>query len=202
MVIRFSNPQASGVNNTNRVENIVAAQHLTRTALLASGLPPVVPAVYAWAAYRPEVGGVRGLGWILDEFRPGEDLNPIFPSLPLNDKKAVIAQIADILACIQRIEIPAGVTKFGALTFNEHGQIVDGQMPTLKGGPWATYAEVWLAKLRQHLASSDQGTVILGWRPNGVRDRIERFLADGGIERMLDGVDTDKRVLVHGDFSE
>ena len=203
LVLRFSNPHARGINNTNRVQNIVAAQHLARQALSASGLQAVVPAVYAWAPYRPEVQGADGLGWILDEFRPGEDMNKVFPDFSLQEKQAILPQIAEIFTAIQGLELPPGVTKFGALTFDDGGNVVDGQMPTLAGGPWETYDEVWLAKLRTALEGSDKGgTVMLGWRPNGVRDRIERFLADGGVEKVLEGVDVDKRVLAHGDFSK
>ncbi|OAA64208.1 Aminoglycoside phosphotransferase [Niveomyces insectorum RCEF 264] len=197
-----ANPHARGVNNAHRVENIVAAQHLSRGALLASGLPPLVPAVYAWAPYRPEIEGEGGLGWMLDEFRTGEELIGVFPRLPLDEKRKLVTELAQTFSCIQAVKLPLDVKKFGGLTFDEHGRIVDGQMPTLDGGPWETYAEVWQARLRAQLKNSEkEGLVLLGWRPDGVRDRIEAFLANGGVERVLDSVDVKQRVLVHGDFT-
>ncbi|KAK4443222.1 aminoglycoside phosphotransferase [Podospora aff. communis PSN243] len=202
IVLRFSNPDARGVNNANRVQNIIASQQLVCEALLASALPAVVPAVYAWAPPRPEIDGAAGLGWILDEFRPGEDLHEVFSGLSLDDKKSVVSQVANIFACVQGAKLPSGVTKFGALTFDEYGNIVDGQMPILPGGPWDTYADVWRINLLTELKNSGQeDTVMEGWRPNGVRDRIEEFLAAAGVERILQDVDTSLRVLVHGDFS-
>jgi hypothetical protein len=83
----------------------------------------------------------------LDKFRPREDLYEVFSGLSYDDKKNVISQVADIFACIQCAKLPAGVTKFGALTFDEHGSIVDGQMPILPGGLWDTYADVWRANI-------------------------------------------------------
>ncbi|KAH8890678.1 hypothetical protein GQ53DRAFT_170527 [Thozetella sp. PMI_491] len=202
LVLRFSNPHAKGHNNTNRVENIVASQYLVRKALDVSNLLPLVPAIYAWAPYKPELHGELGYGWMLDEFRAGIELTKVFQNLTLAGKKDVIEVIADIFSCIQSLELPPTITKFGGLTFDEHGQVIQGQMPILKGGPWESYAEVWHARLRGELKGSDkEGTVLLGWRPNGVRDRIERFLANDGIAKVLDGVDINKRVLVHGDFS-
>lgn len=139
IVLRFSNPDARGLNNANRVENIVASQYLARRALFASGLPSLVPTIYAWAPYQPDIDGVSGLGWTLDEFRPGEDLNGVFSDLPLHGKKLVISQIADVFTCIQGLELPTGATKFGGLTFDKDGEIVNGQMPIMVGGPWETY---------------------------------------------------------------
>ncbi|KAK1757149.1 aminoglycoside phosphotransferase, partial [Echria macrotheca] len=198
-------PKARGFNNTNRVQSIVASQHLARRALLASDLLAViVPAVYAWAPYRPdETDGVAGMGWIIEEFCYGVKLyHGVFNSLSIDAKKDAISQMADIFACVQSVKLPAGVTKFGGLTFDEHGHIADGQMPILPGGPWTTYAEVWRASIRTELEhSEEEGAVTAGWRANGVRDRIEEFIADGGVERMLSRVDVGQRVLVHGDFS-
>lgn len=129
-------------------------------------------------------------------------MHDVFPSLSLDDNKDVVSQIADIFASIQGLKLPAGVTKFGALTINEDGEIVDGQMPILPDGPWETYAKTWRANIQYELKNSEkEETVVRGWRPNGVRDRIEQFIAAGGVEKMLRDVDINKKVLVHGDFT-
>ena len=74
MVIRLSNAPARGTNNTSRVENLVAAQDLAREALRDKGLPPLVPVVYAWGSRKPNVEDPTGLGWVLGEWRAGEEL--------------------------------------------------------------------------------------------------------------------------------
>lgn len=180
----------------------MAAQQLVRQAFQASGLPDLIPDTYAWAPYRPEIEGGKGLGWILSEFRPGEELAKVFSALSLGEKMGIVPQVANILACIQGMELPAGVTKFGGLTFNGVGQIVDGQPPIVEGGPWDTFEDVWHAELRAALRTSErEDLVLLGWKQDGIRDRIDRFVSDGGVRKLLETVNVDERVLVHGSFS-
>ncbi len=111
----------------------------------------------------------------------------MFPTMTLTgEKKDIVVQIADIFACTQGIKLPAGVTKFGGLTFDNAGHIVDGQSPVVEGGPWDAYEEVWCAKIRTALKTSErEDLVLLGWKQDGVRDRIDRFLADGGVRKLL-----------------
>jgi len=201
IVIRFSNAQARGTNNVSRVENLAAAQCLAREALLTKGLPPLVPAVYAWGSRKPDVEGPMGLGWVLDEWRSGRELVHEWAELPWEDKLRLLGDLADVFAAIQGLILPRGVKKFGGLKFDGNGDIVDGEMPVLEGAPWESYAEVWVAKLRAQLkASEKEGSVLRGWREDGVREKLEQFLDGGGVERMLDGVDIHKRALVHSDF--
>lgn len=202
LVIRISNPLAEGLNNTNRVENEVAAQYLARQSIESAGLPSVVPAVFAWASCRyPEVLHETGFGWTMSEFKLGSDLDTQFSSLTLEDMKGIIEQIADIFTAVQGSELPRTVTKFGALTLDSSGAIVSGQMPLLQGGPWETYTEVWVIKLQTHLGDADKSPLLKGWVEGGVRDRIDKFVKTGGVERILEGVDVNQRVLVHGDLS-
>ncbi|KAK3937888.1 phosphotransferase enzyme family-domain-containing protein [Diplogelasinospora grovesii] len=210
LVIHLSNPLAEGLNNTNRVENMVAAQFLVRQAALA-GLSPVVPvpAVYAWSPCRyPEISDETGFGWTMSEYKLGSDLDAQFESLPLEEAQDVLEQIADLLTAVQRVELPDTVTKFGALTIDNSGNIVSGQMPILPGGPWETYEEIWLEKLQSQLAEADKSPRIRGWREvqgglSGLRERIDKFLGSGrGVQKMLQGVvDTRQRGLVHGDLT-
>lgn len=204
LVFRFSNPHAEGLNNKNRVENIVISQHLAHSALLAAGQGPLVPAIYAWGPCRyPEVPDESGFGWILDEFKTGSDLDSVFDELSWDEKQAVIGAIADMLTALQQAPIPANVVdKFGSMTFGKEGQVVPGEMPLLEGGPWSSYAALWAARMRLKLENADNSSVLNGWRANGVRERIENFITQGGIDKLLDGVDTQQKVLVHGDFSE
>jgi hypothetical protein len=50
------------------------------------------------------------------------------------------------------------------------------------------------------LTQAENSPVVLGWRDNGVRERVDNFISNG-IESLLQGVDTSKLVLIHGDFS-
>ncbi|KAI0129734.1 hypothetical protein BJ170DRAFT_719732 [Xylariales sp. AK1849] len=202
IIVRMSNPLAEGLNNANRVENDVAAQQLAREALHAAGLPSLVPDVYAWERCRhEEVPSEIGFGWTISEFKTGSDLDGEFPGLSLDEKKQVIKQIADIFTALQRARLPQGVTQFGALTINDAGDIVNGQMPLLSGGPWNAYADIWVAKLQLQLEDADKSPLLHGWSPGGVRDRINAWIDAGGVPKLLRGVNTDTRVLVHGDLT-
>ncbi|KAI1415376.1 hypothetical protein F5Y13DRAFT_8456 [Hypoxylon sp. FL1857] len=202
LVIRMSNPLAEGLNNANRVENDVAAQYLARQSIQAAGLPSVVPAAYAWAPCRyPDVPDETGFGWTMTEFKAGSDLDAEFPSLGLDDAIGAIQQLARIFAAIQSAKIPETVTKFGALTLDGQGVIISGQPPLLKAGPFDTYAELWVAKLQTQLSDADKSPLLKGWTEGGVREHIDKFIASGGVEEVLKDVDTNQRVLVHGDLT-
>lgn len=134
-------------------------------------------------------------------FPIGDDLHEIFPTLALDDKKGAVAQIADILACIQGL-LPAGVAMFGALTFNGYGQIIDGQKLILPGEPWETYAETWCVNIPTEPDDSEKREIVmLGWKPNGVRNRVEQFSPGGGVGKMLHVISVNQRVLVHDDIT-
>ena len=202
LVMRLSNLAAEGLNQSNRVENEVAALHLARKGLSTATANPelatVLPTVYGWKRAEGTC-----LGWTLMEFLSGTSLDQHFGSLKAAEKQDVLAQLSDIFAGIQRTSLPAGVTSYGGLKINEEGEIVSGQMTTLKGGPWDTYGGFLRARLHSQLGGADGSEVLQGWRPNGVRDRVDALL-DSRLEKALEeaGVDTTARALVHGDFSK
>lgn len=202
LVMRLSNLAAEGLNQTHRVENEVAALHLARQGLDAEtgrpGLAAVVPAVYDWR----RAGGSSQLGWVLMDHLPGAGLDQQFGALTAAEKHAVLAQLGDIFAGIQRAPLPAGVAAYGGLRITDEGAIVGGDMTTLPGGPWATYGGFLRARLRSQLGGADGSEVLQGWRPHGVRGRVDAFL-DSRLESALEeaGVDTAARALVHGDLS-
>lgn len=202
LVIKLSNLAAEGMNNTNRVENDVAVQHLVRQSMAQAGLAPLVPVIYAWApATTTNAADEKGFGWTMLELRSGVDLDTEFSSLELEDKEQVLDQIAAILGAIQAARLPESVIKFGGLTFDSSGQIVSGEAPFLKGDPVGSYAEWRVSKLRKTLEIAAQSPVIQGWKSNGVDTRIEKFLTGGGPEKVLTGVDLYRKSLIHGDFS-
>ncbi|KAG8169422.1 hypothetical protein KVR01_000167 [Diaporthe batatas] len=202
LVVRLSNPRAEGLNNANRVENEVAAQYLVRRSLEKDNRPPVVPAVYAWGSCRfHEQPDESGFGWSILEFKQGSDLDGVFPTLSREAQTSVMEQIADAFLSIQRARVPDSVTGFGSLTFSESGQIVTGEMPLVVGGPWDTYTSLWTAKLKAQVLDSDKSSVLRGWKDSDIRERLDSFLANDGVSRILGSQDISERVLVHGDLT-
>lgn len=136
------------------------------------------------------------------ELRPGVALDKHFGSLSDDQKHSVVDQIADTFACIRDAVLINKVNSYGGLTIN-NGTIVNGQMTTLKGGLWPTYAGFLRAKFTAQFEDADGSPVLGGWRDNGVRKRIDDFLTSG-LDTFMPkaGIDTTKRVLLHGDPSE
>ncbi|KAI0119265.1 phosphotransferase enzyme family-domain-containing protein [Daldinia grandis] len=84
-------------------------------------------------------------------------------------------------------EIPETVTKFGALTLDDGGAMAGGQSPLLKGGPFDTYVEFWVAKLETQLNEADEGLLLQGWVSGGLWERINKFVGVGGVGMTLTG---------------
>ncbi|KID82232.1 Protein kinase-like domain protein [Metarhizium guizhouense ARSEF 977] len=202
IVIKLSNPAATGINNTNRVENDVAVQHLVRQSMAHAGLPQLVPAIYAWMPTTiTNAVNETSFGWIISELRSGVDLDSEFSSLEMQDKEQILEQMANVLKAIQTAELPEGATKFGGVTFDSEGRIVSGQAPLRKGEPVKSYAEWRVSKLHGQLQEAAQSPVIQGWKHNGVDARIEKFLAADSPEKILSNVDLHQKNLIHGDFT-
>lgn len=204
LVVKLSNPAAHDLNNANRVANDVAAQHLVRQSMADSGLPPLVPDVYAWAQVTTaEVVAEEQFGWTMSEFRSGVDLDAEFSSLAPEDKRDVLEQMAAVFGAIQATSLPEGVTKFGGgLKFDSDGQIVSGEPPqTQDAKPAGSYAEWRAGKLRAQLQRATGSPFIGGWKSSGAATKIDAFLAGGGPEKVLTGVDVHRKCLVHGDLS-
>ncbi|KAL0769137.1 hypothetical protein CaCOL14_008445 [Colletotrichum acutatum] len=215
--MRIANPKAEGVVQDNRVENEVAAIHLAREGLgsYRPEIAELVPALYDWRPYRPsenaETEAVVGIGaggssssygWSLMEFKEGVPLDTVFRDMDDGEKSDVLGQIADLVTGIQRVSLPESVRSHGGLSIDEEGRIVGGAMTTVKGGPWKRYSDFWKARLAIRLGDADASPALEGWRPNGVRERVDRFL-ESGLERYLDGsgVDVGKLALIHGDLT-
>lgn len=210
LILKLSNPKAEGLNNTDRVQNDVIASSLIRDSLSrrAPGMAHIVPAVYAWEPFADPSPGAdeASSGWILMEHRPGSNLDAQFAGMGEQEQLAVTRQVAAVLAAVQSVLLPAGVTSFGGMTLAGDGTIVSGQRPLLPGGPWNSYADMWAAKLRFQLdGDAEDSTVLRGWRTNGpLRAKLDALISGPVIEQVLrrGGVDVDIRVLTHGDFSK
>lgn len=191
-----------GLNNANRVENEVAAMYLARKGLkrLKPGLEAVVPAVYTWQAGSLAADGIA---WMLMEYKTGVPLDGEFDSLSETQRQDVIGQIADMLAGIQHSELPPEVDSFGGLNIDQEGNVVSGEITIVNGGPWKSYVEFWQAKFRTQLKDADESSALAGWKSNQIRELMDRFLATGVGEALEKaGVDSSKRLLIHGDLCE
>ncbi|KAK2018059.1 phosphotransferase enzyme family protein [Colletotrichum eremochloae] len=202
VILRLANPRAEGIVHETRVENEVAAMHLARQGLLSSLKPDnaaLVPALYDWQSSN---NSPSGFGWSLLEFKEGVPLDTVFRDMSIDDMKEVLGQIADIFTGIQKAPLPESIQRHGGMTIDREGNIVSGQMTTLKGGPWDSYKDFWKARLALRIEDAGVSPALDGWRPKGVRDRVDKFL-DRGLERFLDesGVDVAKRNLIHGDLT-
>ncbi|KAF6798171.1 phosphotransferase enzyme family protein [Colletotrichum sojae] len=200
LIMRVANPRA-GVVEDNRVENEVAALHLARRGVLSHKPDAafLIPELYAW---RSQTDAEKGLGWTLMEYKTGVPLDAKFRDMSAEEQGKVIGQVADAFAGIQRAAIPEGVRSHGGLTIDSDGGITNGQMTILAGGPWSSHADFWRAKFATQLREADGSPVLEGWKPRGVRERVDKFVADG-LEGYIagSGADASQRVLIHGDFT-
>lgn len=192
-IFRLPNP-VSGYNNKVRVQNEVAALSLAREALQPS-LSHLVPRVYGWASAE------HGQGWILQQHMSGDCLLDEFSSLSAQGKANILEQMADILACFQRFQLPSTIDKYGGIRFDESGKYVNTALSIFDAGPFETYPELLRATITSKLTQADSDTRVRGWRNNGIRARLDEFL-DRGLPVLLQDVASLDKVLVHADFCE
>jgi hypothetical protein len=202
-IFRISNPKAVGVNSNNRVENEIAALFLSREAL-SRVLPQyagIVPRIFDWSAQVCSSPlNESEFGWTIMETLSGVPLDSQFDNLPFAEQKELLNEIAGIFAVIQNITLPEGARSFGGLTIKA-GEIVSGQSTIAMGGPWNDYSGWWTGLYAMALSQAENSPVVRGWRDDGLRERVNKFISNG-IESLLQDVDTSKLVLVHGDFSK
>lgn len=196
LIVRLANPDpGTGMNNTNRVENEVAAIGLARQALAGSKYSHIVPEIYAWGSV------ASGQGFSIQQHMGGTMPDRGFDDLTLQDKTAVFGQMADILALLQRLEMPATVDGFGGLRFDGDGRLVSAQMSLYNKGPCATYKDFLRAIFDVKLQEADENPVVEGWRENGLRTKLDDFIHHR-LDTMSDDYDHVRKVLVHSDFSK
>lgn len=132
-ICRVPNP-LSGYNDKVRVQNEVAALSLAREALQPSLLSHLVPRVYGWAS--AENGGY---GWILQQYMSGSGPLAEFPSWSEEDKANILEQMADVLACLQRFQLPSTIDQYGGVGFDVEGNYVNTALSMYDAGPFETY---------------------------------------------------------------
>lgn len=192
-ICRVPNP-LSGYNDKVRVQNEVAALSLAREALQPSLLSHLVPRVYGWAS--AENGGN---GWILQQYMSGSGPLAEFSSWSEEDKANILEQMADVLACLQRFQLPSTIDQYGGVGFDAEGNYVNTALSMYDAGPFETYPELLRATITSKLIKADGDSRVRGWRDNGIRARLDEFL-NRGLPTLLQGVASLDKVLVHADF--
>jgi hypothetical protein len=198
LIIRLANA-ASGYNDAVRIENEVAALAVARAALEKEGstnLEHLIPRVFGWGS---AADGQQG--WIVQERMRGRPLLGEFDGLSAASKERLLGQMAEILGCFQRHELPAMIEGYGGLGFGLEGELVSAPLSILDDGPFASYEALVKATVVSKLNKADADPRIRGWRPNGVRERIDNFLAKG-LHSAMAGLGPFKKCLVHADYCE
>lgn len=163
----------------------------------------IVPKVYEWMASDPgNRSDPKAWGWILCEYKEGNNLASVFPTLPSEEQAVVMSQLATILCGLQQLSLPKNLNRFGGFDFNNMGEIINGGMFHLKGRPWDLYSNVWTAKVRCVVEDDfKERGLIKDWEEEGLVLRMKDFLLLSGLKRALSGVDSSQMGFVHGDFS-
>ncbi|KAH9910004.1 hypothetical protein F4778DRAFT_28701 [Xylariomycetidae sp. FL2044] len=192
----MSNPDAEGLHQGNRVQNEVGILTLASAAL--SGIKPsVVPRVFGWhGASRDQPG------WILEELMPGAPLAETFgTSMSLDEKKGILAQMAELLKALQDYELPGSIEGWGGVTISDGGAIVSAPMTSVGAGPWSSFEDSYRGRLEVALGKADRNPYLQGWRANGVRERIDAFIERGLAAQFSDLASKQARTIVHADFT-
>jgi hypothetical protein len=196
-VMRLTNPDAEDMHVSTRVENEVAMISLAAAALQSFN-PHVVPSVYGWASAAPP----SQQGWILQELMPGATIDETFDGMSLQEKKGILSQTAGFLKALQEFQIPRSIEKYGGVTFDASGQIVSAALPSVGSGPWQSYEDYFRDRLERALQRADSSPYIKGWHANGVRKRLDAFVA-GGVSAQFEALKSkDGRSIVHADFGK
>jgi hypothetical protein len=197
LIVRLTNPDTEGMSMANRVENDVAIISLASAAL--SGFQPhVVPRVYGWGSAAPQSGSTQG--WILQELMPGCPLNEAFGTMDRGQKNRAFAQMAALLKRLQSYKLPDSITGFGGVAFDGAGRIVSAPMPTVGAGPWPSYEAHFKGRLEAALKKADDNKYIKGWEANGLRERLDKFVAEGVPAQFRALSSKDDRAVIHADF--
>lgn len=196
-ILRLTNPNAEGMNPHTRVENEVAIISLAAAAL--DGFQPhVVPSVYGWgSAASPSMQG-----WILQELMPGAPVDETLGSMPVEEQRGILAQMAKFLKALQDFQLPDSIKEYGGVTFDDAGRIVSTAMTSVGSGPWPSYESYFRDRLERALKKADSNPYIKGWHLNGVRKRLEAFVGSGVPAQFRFLGSIHDKTIVHADFSK
>ena len=124
-----------------------------------------------------------------------------FPNMDERAKTTILNQMADILSCFQRYNMPSSVHGFGGLGFDSDRRYVSTALSILDAGPFPTYEGLVRAIIESKLSKADEDPWVRGWHDDNVRSRVDKFLAQGLHQLLSNGLGNPQKCLVHADFS-
>ena len=195
-ILRLSNIDAEGMHYEPRVQNEVGMLTLASAALRRIK-PAVVPRVFGWNGASHEEQG-----WILEEMMSGVPIAEAFGAMSLGQKKRILAQIAEMLKALQEYPLPSSIEGWGGVAFDDSGAIVSAPMTSVGAGPWSSFEGFFRSCLEAGLTEADSNPHLQGWRVNGVRERVERFITHGLPTQFRHLVSKQNKIIVHADFSK
>lgn len=130
----------------------------------------------------------------------GSPLLADFGQMDDEDKVFILRQMADVLTVLQRYQLPSTIRGYGGLDFGPSAEYISAPMSILDGGPFATYEEFVRATIQSKLVKADTDPQVEGWHANGVRARLDKFVAEG-LHAAMENMGSFPKVLVHADFS-
>ena len=186
LVFRIPRENVS-LEDSVRIRNEVAFLALSRDAL-----PSLTPSVYGWS---------DDARWILEEWKTGETLTGgKVAALDHDTQRFVLEQVADVVKALQEYKLPAGVARFGGLTFDDAGTMANTMSTIPCGGPFASFAEFLNGMCAWQLAASERSVHVNGWRDEPkLRERIDAFF-NNGLQEVIAKVPEQKPTLVHADL--
>ena len=164
LILRHSNIDAEGMHFKMRVENEVTMLNLA-SAALSHIKPAVIPRVFGWG-----IASSKHTGWILEELVPGLPVAESFETtMTLDQKKEILAQMAEILKAQQDYPLPDSIGGWGGVTFDASESIVSGPMTSVGAGPWLFFEGFFRDCLETALTEADGSPILQSWWANGVR---------------------------------
>ena len=100
----------------------------------------------------------------------------------------------------KRHQLPDTIQGFGGLGFRPSGEYISAPMSIFAAGPLSPYEDFVKATISSKLTKADNDAQVGGWRANGVRARLDKFLSDG-FHTVMRRMGNHPKALVHADFS-
>lgn len=191
-----------------RVRKEVACLALARNAV-AHIDPFFFPRIFSWddtAVSRLGSSSSASPSYILEESKTGEALTwDDVQALSHESLGHVCQQLARVTKASQDYELPASITGYGSITFNDAGELSSTKNIFRTGGPYFTYRQYLKTVILRHLAGSEDIGILGGWRhvPEApdLRKRIDAFVSDG-LDALVAKIPEHRPTLVHGDLSK
>ncbi|PQE13990.1 phosphotransferase enzyme family protein [Rutstroemia sp. NJR-2017a BBW] len=82
--------------------------------------------------------------------------------MSLDQKKNILAQIAEFLKALQDYPLLESIKGWGGVTFDDSGAIVSASMTSVGAGPWHSLEDSFRGRLEVALTKADASTYLKG----------------------------------------